>query len=155
MQQHNMYSSEVSIFHHFRTRKYFHTRLTDDDNSDSPYQSTPVVRSDPSSRIKSIFPASSSSFLLIHYLSSPFMNRISLRPTTLSITLLVVLVAIIFSPSNYNIAAASRSIAQRLFTSLTSKMSSTKTPVYFLSHGGVCPRSLQYPPHYHLRKTHC
>jgi len=71
------------------------------------------------------------------------MNRVSLRLTTLSITLLVVLIAIIFSPSNYNIAAASRSIAQRLFTSqVTSKMSSTKTPVYFLSHGGVCPRSL-------------
>jgi hypothetical protein len=79
-----------------------------------------------------------------------FMNLPSLRLTTLLVTFLVLLVAIILSPSKFDsIAAASRSIAQRFYSGisinhLTSKMSSTKrTPVYFLSHGGVCPLSFE------------
>ena len=78
-----------------------------------------------------------------------FMNLPSLRPTTLLVTFLVAFVAIIFSPSKFeSIAAASRSIAQRFYSGistsqLTSKMTSTKrTPVYFLSHGGVGPLTL-------------
>jgi hypothetical protein len=79
------------------------------------------------------------------------MNIPSLRLTTLLVTLLVVLAAIIFSPSKFeSIAAASRSIAQKFYSHLstghlTSSMTSTKrTPVYFLSHGGVCP-PFHYP----------
>jgi hypothetical protein len=80
------------------------------------------------------------------------MNRIAFRLVTLVTAILVLITAIIFSPQKY--LAATRSFAQKFYsrggpvnrvdtrklhhltTTSSSSNMTTKTPIYFLSHGG-------------------
>jgi hypothetical protein len=132
----------------------FRARLTDDDNSRiRTWCTKAILRINPgySTRQTSRLKCTSQPRLLSPfaspitcYLIIALMNLLSPRLTTLLISLCVVVIAIFFSLSKIeSIATASRSLVQRLYSQLspshrTSNMtSSQRTPVYFLSHGGV------------------